>query len=105
MQAAAVLAFLAMALTGGCLGNGAPDPGAAVVTVTQEVPPNAAGPTPTWQQWVGEQVAKGECGNSSNTATDASPGIHAHADLAAGRYSMADGYTQANTDSTASIIR
>ena len=67
MRAAVVLTFLVMALTGGCLGNGAPDPGAAVVTVTQEVPPNAAGPTQTWQQWLGEQVAKGECGNSSNT--------------------------------------
>ena len=67
MRAALMLAVLAGLLTAGCLGNKAPEPEIVVVTVTQEVPPNAAGPTPTWKQWLGEQVAKGECGNPSNT--------------------------------------
>ena len=61
-----VLAVLAGLLTAGCLGGGEPEPKAVVVTVTQEPHASVAGPTPTWQQWLGEQVAKGECGDPSN---------------------------------------
>ena len=64
MRVALVLVVLAGLLTTGCLGGG--EPKAAVVTVTQETPANAAEPTPTWQQWLGEQVARGECGDPSN---------------------------------------
>ena len=64
MRVALVLAVLAGLLTTGCLGGGAPK--AAVVTVTRETPANAAEPTPTWQQWLGEQLAKGECGDPNN---------------------------------------
>ena len=59
-----MLVVLAGLLTAGCLGDGEPEE--VVVAVTQEAPANAAGSTPTWQQWLGEQVSKGKCGDQNN---------------------------------------
>ena len=67
MRAASMLAILAIAMTAGCLDDRAPEPEVIVVTVTQEAPARMAEPIPTWQQWLGEQVAKDRCGDPSNS--------------------------------------
>ena len=61
-----MLTLLAGLLTVSCLGGKAPEPEAIAVTVTQEAPASVAEPTPTWQQWLGDKVAKGKCGNPNN---------------------------------------
>ena len=48
-------------LTVGCVGNGKSE--VIAVRVTQEAPASVAEPTPTWQQWMGQQVSKGKCRN------------------------------------------
>ena len=66
MRAAVTLAVLTMVLAVGCLDDGSSEPEMIAVTVTQEAPASVAEPTPTWQQWLGEQVQKGKCGNPNN---------------------------------------
>ena len=66
MRAAVTLAVLTMVLAVGCLDDRAPEPEPITVTVTQEAPASIAEPTPTWQQWLGQQVLRGKCGNPNN---------------------------------------